>query len=96
MSVQEPHNDEKNEAGMTSSDGVARSTSVVGSLDAIRVPEDCPTVPEALRRAVPTQTIHISAGDYTWNDRIIVDKVVNIIGEKDPISHAPLTILSGR
>jgi hypothetical protein len=96
MSIEEPNNEERNEASVTTPDRVARSTSAMGSLHVIRVPEDCPTVPEAVKRAVATQTIHVSAGDYSWNDRIVVDKVVSIVGEEDPTTHAPLTVLNGR
>ena len=62
----------------------------------IRVPQDCATVAEAVARAVHGQRILIQAGEYQWNDRVHVDKVLHLEGEADKMTGNPATVLIGR
>jgi hypothetical protein len=80
----------------TSEQSAEASTGSSCTAAEILVPQDCETIKEALRIAVPGQTIRIAAGEYAWEGRIDLDKIVHIIGHVDSTTHAPLTILSGR
>lgn len=49
----------------------------------IRVPDDYPTIQEAINAASPGDTIQVAAG--TYYERVTVNKTVTLIGE-DPLT----------